>query len=76
MKKIRLLLIKDNRLLRDGILGILKPHKDIIIIAASGNGKNTLLKIQQLKPNVVLLDLGLRSQNSLHVVELVEKEFP
>jgi len=76
MKKIRLLLIEDNRLLRDGILSILKPHKDIVIIAASGDGKNTLVKIKQLKPNVVLLDLGLRSQNSLHVVEIVKKDFP
>ncbi len=76
MKKIRLLLIEDNRLLRDGILSILKPHKDIEIIAASGDGKNTLVKIKQLKPNVVLLDLGLRSLNSLHVVEVVKKDFP
>jgi len=76
MKKIRLLLIEDNRLLRDGIFSILKPHKDILIIAASGDGKNTLLKIKQLKPNVVLLDLGLRSQNSLHVVEVIKKDFP
>jgi len=76
MKKIRLLLIEDNRLLRDGILSILKAHKDIIIIASSGDGKNSLPKIQQLKPNVVLLDLGLRSQNSLHVVEIVKKDFP
>jgi len=76
MKKIRLLLIEDNRLLRDGIFSILKPHKDILIIAASGDGKNTLVKIKQLKPNVVLLDLGLRSQNSLRVVEVVKKDFP
>jgi len=76
MKKIRLLLIEDNRLLRDGIFSILKPHKDIVVIAASGDGKNTLVKIRQLKPNVVLLDLGLRSQNSLHVVEVVRKDFP
>ncbi|MBK7631206.1 MAG: response regulator transcription factor [Ignavibacteriales bacterium] len=76
MKKIRLLLIEDNRLLRDGILSILKPHKDIIIIAASGDGRNTLVKIKQLKPNVVLLDLGLRSLNSLQVVEVVKKDFP
>jgi DNA-binding NarL/FixJ family response regulator len=76
MKKIRLLLIEDNRLLRNGILSILKPHKDIKIIAASGDGKNTLVKIKQLKPNVVLLDLGLRSLNSLHVVEVVKKDFP
>jgi DNA-binding NarL/FixJ family response regulator len=76
MKKIRLLIIEDNRLLRDGIFSILKPHKDIIIIAASGDGKNTLVKIKQLKPNVVLLDLGLRNQSSLHVVEIVKKDFP
>ena len=76
MKKIRLLLIEDNRLLRDGISSILKAHKDIIIIAASGDDKNSLPKIRQLKPNVVLLDLGLRSQNSLHVVEIVKKDFP
>lgn len=75
MKKIRLLLIEDNRLLRDGISSILKLHKDIVIIAASGDGKNTIEKIRQLKPNVVLLDLGLRSQNSLHVVEIVKRDF-
>ena len=76
MKKIRLLLIEDNRLLRDGIKAILKPQKDIVVIAASGDGKNTSRKIHELKPNVVLLDLGLRSQNSLHIVEIVKKEFP
>ncbi|MCX6150326.1 MAG: response regulator transcription factor [Ignavibacteriales bacterium] len=76
MKKIRLLLIEDNRLLRNGILTILKLHKDISVIAASGDGKSTLVKIKQLKPNVVLLDLGLRSQNSLRVVEIVKKDFP
>lgn len=76
MKKIRLLLIEDNRLLRDGILSILKPHKDIVIITSTGDSKKPLLKIHQLKPNVVLLDLGLRSQNSLRVVEIVKREFP
>jgi RNA polymerase sigma factor (sigma-70 family) len=76
MKKIRLLLIEDNRLLRNGILKILKGHKDILIIAASGDGKSSLARIKQLKPNIVLLDLGLRNQNSLHVVEIVKTEFP
>lgn len=76
MKKIRLLLIEDNRLLRNGILTILQPHRDIVVIAASGDGKKTLEKVRLLKPNVVLLDLGLRSQNSLLVVENVKKDFP
>ncbi|MBI1804953.1 MAG: response regulator transcription factor [Ignavibacteriae bacterium] len=76
MNKIRLLLIEDNRLLRDGIAAMLKAHRDIKVIAASGNGENSILKIHELKPNVILLDLGLRSQNSLHVVKIVKKEFP
>lgn len=76
MKKIRLLLVEDNRLLRNGIIEILKPHKDISVVASSGEGAKTLGKIRLLKPNVILLDLGLRNQNSLHVVELVRVEFP
>jgi DNA-binding NarL/FixJ family response regulator len=76
MNKIRLLLIEDNRLLRDGIAAMLKGHRDIKVVAASGNGENTILKIHELKPSIILLDLGLRSQNSLHVVEIVKKEFP
>lgn len=75
MKKIRLLLIEDNRVLRDGIMSILKPYKDILIFVGAGDSKNTLHKIHQLKPTVVLLDMGLRSQNSLHVVEILKKEF-
>lgn len=75
MKKIRLLLIEDNRLLREGLVAMLKKQRDIKIVAAYGKGQNTILKIHQLKPNVILLDLGLRSLNSLHVVEIVRKEF-
>lgn len=76
MTKIRILLIEDNRLLRDGIVAMLKGYRDIKVIAASGNGENSVHRIHELKPNIILLDLGLRSQNSLHVVEIVKKEFP
>jgi len=69
-------LIEDNRLLREGILAILKNQADIKIVSTSGNNENTVLKIHKLKPNVILLDLGLRNQNSLHVIEMVKKEFP
>lgn len=74
--KIRLLVIEDNLILREGIISMLKPHRDINIIADSGNNENTILKIHELKPDVILLDLGLRSQSSLELVEMVKKEFP
>lgn len=74
--EIRLLLIEDNKILREGIISILKPHRDIKIISESCISENTILNIHKLKPNVILLDLGLRSHNSLVVVETVKKEFP
>ena len=55
---------------------MLKKERDIYVVAASGNRANTVLKIHRLKPNVILLDLGLRSQNSLRVVESAKIEFP
>ncbi len=76
MKKIRLLLIEKNRMLREGLAALLKKRADIAIVATSGDSENTILRIHQMKPNVILLDLNLRNQNSLHVVGLVKKEFP
>jgi DNA-binding NarL/FixJ family response regulator len=76
MKKIRLLLIEDNRLLRDGIVAMLKSQVDMDIIAASANGDNTVGKLQKLKPDIIILDLGLQSRNSLTILEIVKKDFP
>ncbi len=70
-----MLLIEDNRILRDGILVMLKKEQDIDAVAVSGKRANTVVKIHRLKPNVILLDLGLRSLNSLHVVESAGRKF-
>ena len=75
MKKIQILLIEDNRLLRVGISSMLKKQPDMQVVATIGNGENILALIGKLKPSIVLLDLGLRSQNSLDVVKLVKKNF-
>jgi len=76
MKQIRLLVIEDNGLLRDGIVKMLKNQRDIKIIAARGKNDNTSITMKQLNPNIILLDLGLRSQNSLNVVKDIKKSCP
>jgi two-component system response regulator DegU len=75
MKKIKILLIEDNRLLRDGIASILKKQPDMRVVATIGDGENIQDIVEKHKPNIVLLDLGLKSQNSLHVVKLIKKIF-
>ena len=76
MKKIRILLIEDNRLLREGIAAIINAQEDMKVVAASAGSKNVLLQMRRTKPHVLLLDLGLRSQNGLHVVTSIAKEVP
>ena len=73
--KIRILLIEDNRLLREGIAELIKKQPDMNVVTTVGNGENILALIDKQKPNLVLLDLGLRSQNSLRIVKLVKKDF-
>lgn len=75
IKKIKILLIEDNRLLREGISAFLKKQTDINVVTTVGNGENILGLIAKLKPSIVLLDLGLRSQNSLKIVKLVKKNY-
>jgi DNA-binding NarL/FixJ family response regulator len=75
MKKIKILLIEDNRLLREGISALLKKQPDMNVVSTVGNGENILTLVGKFKPNIVLLDLGLRNQNSLQVVKLIKANF-
>jgi DNA-binding NarL/FixJ family response regulator len=75
MKRIRLILIEDNRLLREGINAMLKKDPDINVVAAFSDGDFVREKINELKPNIVLLDLGLANQNSLELVKYLKDEY-
>jgi DNA-binding NarL/FixJ family response regulator len=76
MNKIRLLLMEENHVLRKGIAAMLKGHRDINLIAASSNGENCIARIHELKPGVILLDMDLRNQKNVRVVEILKKALP
>lgn len=74
--QIRMLLIEDNHLLREGIVAMLKDRDGIKIKASTGR-KDEIDKVFSLfKPHVILLNLGLYSQNSLLLVKEVTEEHP
>jgi DNA-binding NarL/FixJ family response regulator len=75
MAKIKVLLIEDNRLLRDGTTAMLNEQEDIVAVSSAGN-RSALEKARKLVPDVVLLDLGLKSQNSLKVLESIKAKYP
>lgn len=76
MKKIKILLIEDNRLLREGIKALINAQPDLKTVAASEGNHDTLRQARALKAQVVLLDLGLQNENGLDVVRTLTREMP
>ena len=74
MSKIRILLIEDNRLLREGVTAMINGQPDMKVVAASGGNDNTVLKARTVRPRVILSDLGLRGQSGVRIVRSVSKE--
>jgi DNA-binding NarL/FixJ family response regulator len=67
-------IIEDNRLVREGLAALLGQVADIRVVAARSSADMALL--DRLSPRVILLDLGLRSGDSLRVAKQLVSAFP
>ena len=76
MKKTKILLVEDNRLLRDGIKALIDKQADLRILETSGGVHDPVLQARELQPQVVLIDLGLRNKNGLRIVSTLTRELP
>lgn len=54
---------------------MLNKQNDMHVVATVGNGENILQLMEKLNTDIVLLDLGLRNQNSLKIVKLISSHF-
>jgi two-component system nitrate/nitrite response regulator NarL len=71
---IRVALIEDNRLLREALTSLLNQAPDLHVVAEPPNGHERFLL--EITPNVILLDLGLESGDSLRVARHLLADFP
>jgi len=76
MKKIRVLIVDDHTLVRDGIRSLLALLADIEVVGEASNGKEALEKIKELVPDVVLMDLAMPVMGGLEATRRIRKEFP
>lgn len=67
IKKIRILIIEENRLLREGISALLNKQQDLKVIA-NDDTEDVLTLSDKLKPDVILIDIELKYQNSLQLI--------
>jgi len=75
-KRILVLVIEDNRLVRDGLAALLDSQPDFKVVAAAEGANAGLLQVRETKPHVVLVDAGLENHDSHRLVESLKKEAP
>jgi DNA-binding NarL/FixJ family response regulator len=77
MSKTRVLLIEDNRLLREGIAAMLDAQDDfeVVAVAEDGDAIDQLTVLEQL-PEIVLLDLALEKADSIRLISTIQSRLP
>lgn len=76
MKSIRILLADDHGLVRAGIRELLQKFANVEVVAEAGDGREALALVKSKLPNLVLLDIAMKSLTGLEVAERIAKDFP
>jgi len=70
------LLVDDHALVRAGIRALIEGKAGIEVIADTGDGERALRLIEELRPDLVLLDITLPEINGFEVLERITKQYP
>jgi len=76
MSKIRVLLTDDHTLFRQGIRTLLSAEADLEVVGEAGNASDAVALAQQVRPDVVLMDIGMTGMSSFEATRLIRKERP
>jgi len=76
MQKIKVLIVDDHTLVRDGIRALLALVADTNVVGEAANGKEALEKVKRLAPDVVLMDLAMPIMSGLEATRRIRKRFP
>jgi DNA-binding NarL/FixJ family response regulator len=59
MGEIRLLIVDDHPVVRDGLRGMLESQPDFEVVGEAGDGSEAVQQVENLKPDIVLMDLRM-----------------
>ena len=76
MKKIRLLVVDDHTVVREGLAAILANYPDIEVIGQAADGIQAVEIIKKEKPDVVLLDMMMPNQDGLTSIPKIKEASP
>lgn len=76
MSTIRVLVVDDHVLMRQGLVGLLDNEPDLEVVGQAGDAASFLRLIEETEPDVVLMDIGLPNVNGLDLTAQSKQRFP
>jgi len=72
---IRLLVVDDHPLLREGIAAVLEAHTEIELVGEADNGEQAVALFAELRPDVTLMDLQMPGLNGTEAIRAIRAQF-
>ncbi len=76
MEKIRVFIVDDHALFREGLRALLTLYPDITVVGEAADGKEALDKVRQTSADIVLLDIAMPGLGGLETLLLLRQEAP
>lgn len=75
-RRLRIVLVDDHLVMRQGLAGLLRMEPDFEIAGEASDGESAVGLIRELKPDVVLMDIGMPGMDGIQATRIINKELP